>query len=152
MEPVRSQKQVEFEVAGHARHEAGLDLVVPFTTPDLTRIALAAANRMGAGLDAVVRVVKVQVVPFPMEPDQSPVYVDFLRRQLEQFQSRLPITGEIRLARELEPGLRGTLHDDSVVLLATRKRPWRTRTERLAAWLIRAGHKVIVVSEGVESA
>ncbi len=149
---MRDQKQLEFEIAGRPSGEAELDLVVPFTTPVLTRIALNAASRMGAGLDAAVRLVKVQVVPIQLNLEQSPVYLDFLKTQLEQFHSTLPLKGEIRLARDFEPGLTGALRPGSVVILANKKRPWRTRTERLARSLRRSGHKVIVVSEEVKNA
>ena len=134
-------------VIEQAQHEAELDLVVPFTTPELTRAALDAANRMGGGLNATLRLVKVQVVPYPLDLGQSPVYIDFLKEQLAQFHSDLPVTGEIRLAREFEAGLLGSLGRDSVVILATPKRPWRTRNQRLAATLRRAGHKVILMNE-----
>jgi hypothetical protein len=131
---------------------AELDLVVPYTTPDLTRVALDAANRMGAGLNAALRLIKVQVVPFPLDLDQSPVYIDFLKQQLSEFKSELPAAGEIRLARDFEEGLASTLGRDSVVILATPKRLWRTRTERLAASLRRRGHKVVLVSREAENA
>jgi hypothetical protein len=149
---VRDQKQLEFEIAGQPSGVAELDLVVPFTTPDLTRVALDAASRMGAGLDAAVRLVRVQVVPIQLNPEQSPVYLDFLKTQLDQFQSPLPLTGEIRLARDFERGLTSALRQSSVVILATKRRPWRTRTERLARSLRRSGYKVIVVSEEVRNA
>jgi len=51
--------------------------VVPFTTPELTRVALDAANQMGSGLRAAVRLIRIQIVPFPMELDQSPVTSNF---------------------------------------------------------------------------
>ena len=140
------QQRTSFTTVEQTRGTAELDLVVPFTTPELTRAALNAANRMGAGLHAALRLVKVQVVPYPLELNQSPVYVDFLKRQLEQFESPLPAAGEVRLARDFEAGLVGTLDGDSVVILATRKRPWRTRTERLAASLRKVGHKVVMVA------
>jgi hypothetical protein len=125
---------------------AELDLVVPFTTPELTRVALDAADRMGAGLNAGVRLIKVQVVPFPLDLNQSPVYIDFLKQQLSELKSKLPAAGEIRLARDFEEGLEGTLGRDSVVILATPRRLWKTRTERMAASLRRRGHKVVLVS------
>ncbi|HWF11572.1 MAG TPA: hypothetical protein VG297_24055 [Bryobacteraceae bacterium] len=132
--------EVETSVTGTA-----LDLVIPVTTPDLTRAALAAANRMGAGLNATLRLIKIQVVPFPMDLHQSPVYLDFLRSQLVRYESELPIAAEIRLSRELEPGLVGTLTRNSIVVLATGKRLWRTRTEGLAAVLRKEGYRVVVV-------
>ena len=139
-------------VIEQVQHEAELDLVVPFTTPELTKAALNAANRMGAGLNATLRLVKVQVVPFPLDLEQSPVYIDFLKDQLAQFRSEFPVAGEVRMARELEAGLEGTLGRDSVVILATPKRPWRTRNERLAATLRRAGHRVVLVKDEVRNA
>jgi hypothetical protein len=145
---VREQKHYGLEAIEPAQHTAELDLVVPFTTPYLTRVALEAANGMGAGLNPTLRLVKVQVVPYPLDLNQSPVYIDFLQDQLAQFKSELPMAGEIRLAREFEAGLAGTLSRDSVVILATRKRPWKTHNERLAASLRRAGYKVVLVSTG----
>ncbi|HEX4274975.1 MAG TPA: hypothetical protein VHZ74_06455 [Bryobacteraceae bacterium] len=143
---MREQKEFAFADAETASSETTLDLVVPVTTPDLTRAALDAANRMGMGLNATLRLIKIQVVPFPMDLSQSPVYLDFLKSQLQRYESELPVAGEIRLARELEPGLLGTLSPNSIVVLATGKRLWRTRNERLAAALRRAGHKVVLVS------
>jgi hypothetical protein len=144
---MRERTQFGLAVVEQEQHAAELDLVVPFTTPELTRSALDAANRMGAGLNAALRLVKVQVVPFPMDLDQSPIYIDFLKNQLAQFHSDLPVAGEIRLAREFEPGLLGTLGPDSVVILATPRKLWKTRNERLAASLRRAGHKVVLIFE-----
>jgi len=59
-----------------------LDLVVPFTTPQLTQSALNAANRLGAGLNAEVRLLKVQIVPYPLDLTDSPVPEEFLERQM----------------------------------------------------------------------
>jgi hypothetical protein len=151
---VIQRTQIGSGVVEQTPHQAELDLVVPFTTPELTRAALNAANRMGGGLNPTLRLVKVQVVPFPLDLNQSPVYIDFLKEQLTQFHSDLPMTGDIRLAREFEAGLLGALGRDSVVILATPKRTpffttsWRkTHNQRLAATLRRAGHKVILIDE-----
>jgi hypothetical protein len=149
---MRQNAQLGLAVIDRVQHEAQLDLVVPFTTPELTRTALDAANRMGAGLNATLRLVKVQVVPFPLDLNQSPVYIDFLKEQISRFRSELPVDGEIRLAREFEAGLLGTLARESVVILATPKRMWRTRNEHLAATLRRAGHKVVLVTQGANNA
>jgi hypothetical protein len=145
------KKQSQFAIPGLEDIETQstqitLDLVVPVTNPDLTRAALAAANRMGVGLNATLRLIKIQVVPFPMDINQSPVYLDFLRSQLARYECELPVAAEIRLARELEPALIGTLTPNSIVILATGKRLWRTRNERLAAHLRREGYKVVMES------
>ena len=142
-------KQVQSPLLDKAtlgRSTAPLDLVVPFTVPRLTEIALRAAHRLGAGLDAAVRLVKVQVVPFPLDLRFSPVPVDFLEEQLRSLFGEGDSV-EIRLAREFEEGLRGALRYRSMVVLATNKRPWRTRTERLAESLRKAGYTVVMVPE-----
>jgi hypothetical protein len=144
---MRVQKHAEFEIVEQVPRDGGLDLVVPFTTPGLTKVAMASANRMGAGLKASIRLVKVQVVPFPMDLNQSPVALDFVREQLGHFQSELATEPEIRLARDPEAGLMGTLRKDSVVVIAYRRRPWRTREERLAASLWSAGYHAVLVGE-----
>jgi hypothetical protein len=149
---MRERAQSGLGVIEQAQHQAELDLVVPFTTPELTKAALDAANRMGGGLNATLRLVKVQVVPFPLDLHESPVYIDFLKNQLAQFQSELPVAGEIRLAREFEAGLLGALGRDSVVILATPNRPWRTRNESLAAKMRRAGHKVVLINKEAKHA
>ena len=146
---MRAITQFSTGVIERQSHAAELDLVVPFTTPELTRTALGAANRMGAGLNPTIRLIRVQVVPFPLEPDRSPVYIEFLKEQMAQFRSDLPVAGEIRLARSFEDGLLGTLGSGSVVILATPKRPWTTRNERLASALRRAGHMVVLVTPGL---
>lgn len=130
-----------------AQDQAPLDVVVPFTTPELTRAALDAANRLGAALHAAILLVKIQLIPYPLDLRQSPVPLEFLREQLRSLKSEIPINREIRLARDFEQGLTGALHDDSLVVLATRRRPWKTSTERLAVSLRRAGYRVIVVSK-----
>jgi hypothetical protein len=122
-----------------------LALVIPFTTPELTRAAINAASGLGAGLYLDIRLVKIEVVPYTLDLMRPPVAADFLKEQLRRFPSALPIKREIFFAREFEPGLRGALNENSVVILATRKRPWRTRTERLAAYLRRCGHTVVLV-------
>ena len=128
--------------------DSELDLVVPFTDPVLTRAAVAAADRLAHGLRATLRLVRVQLVPFPCDLDHPPVPLDFLHEQLTKFRSALPLQGEVCLARDFQQGLMTTLREDSTVVLASKKRPWKTRTERLAAALRRAGIRTILVFEG----
>ncbi len=79
---------------------ATLDVVVPFTTPALTRAALTVTGRLTAGLHPMVRMVRTQVVPFPLQLDSTPVSAASLRRQTiglaREFQANL----EICFARE----------------------------------------------------
>jgi hypothetical protein len=57
----------------------------------------------------------------------------------------LPVQPQVVLARDLEEGFRFALKPSSTVLVATRRRPWRTAEERLARALARDGHKVALM-------
>src|SRR5205814_6673731 len=58
-------------------------LVIPFTTPELTRAALRHA-RVCSGLDVHVSLVDVQVVPFPCALDQPAVNNEYSQRRLQE--------------------------------------------------------------------
>jgi len=146
--PMREHLDTTFEVSCQEQGEVRLDLVVPFTTPELTRAALAAANRLGAGLSSTIRLLKIQLIPYPLDLRDSPVPVEFLEAQLRKLPSTMATDCEIRFARDFEDGLRGALNEDSVVLLATKRRFWKTATERLAASLRRSGFQVVLVPAG----
>jgi hypothetical protein len=118
---------------------------VPFTTSSLTQLALDAADRMGAGLDASIRLIRVQVVPYPLDLAQTPVACDFIRGELSLLHSELPLSEEIRLARDSAEGLKGALRKGSVVVVAYHRRVWITPQERLAASLRRAGYQVVLL-------
>src|SRR4051812_2645928 len=109
-----------------------IDLVVPFTTPARTRRALEVCDRMSRGLNAAIRLVRVQVVPYPLDADQSPVAMERLLREMHDCRRDIPARCEILLARDVESGVSGTLKRNSVVVLAYRKRWWRTADDRLA--------------------
>jgi hypothetical protein len=147
---MRSGNSETFDIAvapARRPHDSKLDLVVPFTTPVLTRAALAEAGRQALGLSADVRLVKIQVVPYPLKLDETPVYLSFLRRQLDQMLAGTAVHAEIYFARDFEPAFRDTLDNDSVVVLASKRRPWPTRIERLARTLRGEGYPVILISE-----
>jgi hypothetical protein len=131
---------------------APLDLVVPVTTPELTRASIRAAERLASGIWAQIRLLKIQLVPFPLQITAPPVSVEFLCAQLLRYVSSLPLRREVKLAREFQPALRRALRIDSVVLIGSKRRRWRTRNERLAADLHRAGYAVILTFEGDQHA
>jgi hypothetical protein len=130
----------------------GLDIVVPFTTRPLTRAALSAAGRLSAGLLPLIRMVRTQVVPFPLQLEAAPVSVDVLRRQLaplaEEFGARL----QVCFTRDTREGLLHVLSKDSLILIAALRRPrmwrllrwWPSREERLASWLRDHGYNVML--------
>jgi hypothetical protein len=104
---------------------APLDLVVPVTAPELTRASIRAALDLAS----------------------APAF-EFIREQLEHYFSALSPKRELKLARDFDSALLAVLDKDSLVLLTARKRPWRTRNERLACSVRRAGYPVILTFEG----
>ena len=127
--------------------EAHLRLYVLHIGEELTRVALEEAARLAPGLDARITLVAVSLVPFPCSLDCPPVAPRHLHRELSRLAAASPMTADVRIvyARELMTGLRHVLPGAAVVLLAKRRRIWRTAEERLAVRLRRAGHNVVVV-------
>lgn len=123
----------------------GLDIVVPFTTRLLTRAALTAAGRLTAGLLPLIRMVRTQVVPFPLQLESAPVSTAVLRQQFVPLAEEFGAHLQICFARDTREGLMHTLATDSVVIIAARRRWWwKSREERLAMWLRKRGRNVVL--------
>src|SRR5258708_34345358 len=63
---------------------ATVDIVVPYTTPQLTRLAVREAEELAAKLPSRIRVLRLHSVPFPHELRYPPVALDILREQARQ--------------------------------------------------------------------
>lgn len=98
-------------------------------------------------IPAVIRLVAVHTVPYPLE-FRCPVAAHaHLVEQLVDLasRSRLAVHPEVVLARSRQEGFRSAMPAESIVLVASPRRPWRTAEERLAAMLAAEGHKATVV-------
>ncbi len=139
------------EVIPSADGESGdarpIRLMVPYTDPAATRWALATVGALANGLETSIALVAVQVLPFPA-PFYCPSSVHaHLEQQLTELagECAVPIDVTVVLARDPEEGYLEMLDPGMTVLIATRRRWWRTREEKLARALKRAGHKVVLV-------
>jgi hypothetical protein len=123
-----------------------LDIVVPFTTPQLTRLALKKAEELASEIPSRIRILRMQRVPFPLDLRHPPVSLSILREQTRQV-ARGISTAEIviYLTRDSEETLLKTLLPDSVLVIASHKRLWRTPEERLKKLCTRHGHQVAMV-------
>ena len=128
-------------------HRGFVRVVIPYTDPATTRAALSAAGTLTRGLNASIALVAVQVLPFPA-PFYCPSSIsEHLEARLTELAAgcTTPVDATVVLARDTDEGYRQVLLPGATVLIATRKRWWRTREEKLARALTRAGHKVAVV-------
>src|ERR1700730_11365029 len=123
-----------------------VDIVVPYTNPQLTRLAVRQAEELAAKLPSKIRVWRLHGVPFPDDLRYPPVALDILREQTRQI-ARGVKTSEITLVltRDPEAALLKTLRPGSIVVIGTKKRWWRTAQERLAKLCERHGYQVALV-------
>lgn len=123
-----------------------LDIVVPYTTPELTRLALAKAAELSSQVPSSIRIVRMQRVPFPLELNQPPISVDVLREQTREIANGTPVAEiVIYLTREPEETLLNALQPGSILVIASKRRWWRTSQERLKRVCARHGHEVAFI-------
>jgi hypothetical protein len=127
--------------------ETGLsDIVVPYTTPRLTRLALREAQELASKLPSRIRVLRMLAVPFPQELRYPPVALDILREQTRQVARGIAASEIVLfLTRDPEETLLKTLRPGSIVVIASKKRWWRTAQERLQKICERHGYQVALV-------
>jgi len=124
-----------------------LEVVVPYTNPALTARALAAAVELAQGFEAAVTLLAVHVLPYP-----SPLECqEGIRKRLESELAAVARTSAVSIrvklvfARDRADAYLGLLQRQSLVVIGTKDRWWRTREERLARRLTAGGHSVAVV-------
>jgi hypothetical protein len=118
--------------------------VIPYTEWPLGLTALQRAAVLAAKLPTTVRLIAVHTIPYPMQFGCPSAVHARLVEQLVDLASQSPLTvqPQVVLARSLREGFRSAMPPNSVVLLASRRRPWKTAEERLANAFIEEGHEV----------
>jgi hypothetical protein len=114
--------------------------------PELTKAVLRHAG-VCTDLKVHVSLVDIQIVPFPCPLDQPPIDKEFSDQRLRDLlrESQLRGSTEVLYARDWLEGFRPVLEPTSLVILGTKKRWWRTREEKLASALSKAGHQVMLL-------
>ena len=117
-----------------------LEIVVLHTKEAATVSALKMAAEFASGL-APVRLLAIQVVPYPLALDAPPVSVKFLERRFVELVKEAAVDAkvDIRLARDAED----ELSPHCVVVIGGRRRWWPTASMRMARRLERLGHQVV---------
>ena len=127
--------------------EAGvLDIVVHYTTSRLTRLALREAHELALKLPSRIRVLRMLSVPFPVDLRYPPFSLDILREQTRQVARGIAAAEVLLLlTRDPEQTLLKIMHPGSIVVIASKKRWWRTAQERLQMLCERNGHQVALI-------
>jgi hypothetical protein len=122
-----------------------LEVWVVFTSTSATAAALRTAGVLADSLNARIKLVVPQVVPFPLPLESPPVLLEFSEHRLRQIAVESPVETavQIYLCRDAWETIRTALAPRSLVVIGGRTRWWRTGEESLARKLRRAGHEVI---------
>jgi hypothetical protein len=123
-----------------------LDIVVPYTTPSLTRLALKRAEQLASEIPSRIRVLRMQQVPRPLELSHPAVSLDVIREQTRQT-ARGIAAEEIRiyLTRDPDETLLKALRPNSILVIGSKKRWWRTAGVRLRNLCEKKGFPVALV-------
>jgi hypothetical protein len=130
------------------RLDAGeLPVFVRYTTPDLTKMALAEAAVLTKDLNAHITLFAIQVVPFPLPLDRPDVSPKFLNRRLAAVARNAGVPSDIVIgfARDLDLGCEQILPPNSLVVMAAKRHWWPTTETKLAKALAQAGHIVALL-------
>jgi len=129
------------------RQARPLDLVVPYVDPAVTTRALAAALKLANGCSAEVTLMAVHVLPYPAPLECDEGIRQRLETDLAAVARATPASLHVKLvfARDREETYLALLPRESVVVIGTKDRWWRTREERLARKLAAHGHSVAVI-------
>lgn len=143
----RGELQIDPGSLGTESPAGEMEVVVPYTEWSITKALLKRAAALTAGLQVRLNLVAVLAVPYPANFPGPTAMHRHLVDQLEDLSSQcpLPVQAQVVLARSREEGFRYMLRPDSMVLLGTRKRFWRTAEEGLAKTLVADGHKVTLL-------
>jgi hypothetical protein len=123
-----------------------LEIAVVYTSVKATLNAMTRAAALATGLNARLRLVMMNVIPYPMPLDSPPVRRDFSERRLVEIASASPIETSVHLCicRQQLEALIALLRPHSLVVIGGRKTWWPTKEEKLARELRRAGHEAIL--------
>jgi hypothetical protein len=123
-----------------------LEIFVVYTSVQATVIALTRAAALAKGLNARLRFVMLNIIPYPLPLETPPVRCDFSERRLLDIVSASPVetTVQLCMCRQRFEALVALLRPRSLLVIGGHKTWWPTKEEKLARELRRAGHEVIL--------
>lgn len=136
-------------MAAHARsivaQQASLEVVVLHTTTTETLEALKTAAHLARGLSGRIRLLVLEVVPYPLPLDRPTVPLPFTQRRFRTLADNATIETnvDIHLVRDRTCSIEAMLEPHSVIVMAIHRTWWPSAQCRLAKHLERAGHQVV---------
>jgi hypothetical protein len=123
-----------------------LEIVVVYTFVQATVTALTRAAALAKGLNPRIRLVMLNVIPYPLPLESPPVRCDFSERCLLEIASASPVETTVHLCmcRQRFETLVALLWPRSLVVIGGHKTWWPTKEEKLARELRLAGHEAIL--------
>jgi hypothetical protein len=129
-----------------------IEVVIPFTTVRQVQLGLRQAEQLCCGLDAIAHVIRVVVVPFPLDLDRPAISLTAAERQMASLRCHLPMTLTLTLSRDLLQGMISAVPEQPLFVLVSKRRFWRTKEQKLARSLRCAGFEVLLSYEVNEDA
>ena len=130
------------------RDDRSLEVVVLYTTTEATLRSLKTAAELAAGLAAYIRLLVLEVVPYPLPLDEPQASVNFTQRRFRTVaaEARISTRVDIRLGRDKRQMLESALNPRSLVVVPGGRGWWPTVEKRLAKRLQRLGHQVVLAA------
>jgi len=122
-----------------------MEIVVLHTTVSETLRALKTAASLAHDLSARIRLLVLEVVPYPLPLDHPDVTLPFTHRRFRTLAENAAVetSVDIHLVRDREKAMESVLEPHSVVVTGAHQSRWPTRNRRLEKRLERAGHQII---------
>jgi hypothetical protein len=130
-----------------ADHSAGgsLEITVLHTNAGATSKAIQTAAQLTKGLAADIRLLVLQVVPYPLPLETPDVPLEFTRQRFLEMASHanVEVRVDIRVGRDRHVLLESALNPASVVLIGGKRGWWPTPESRVTRLLKRLGCQVV---------
>jgi len=122
-----------------------LEVTVVHTDALSTLRAIEKVVHLVAGLAAGIRLLVLQVVPYPLPIEEPDVPLEFTRKLLMEMlpPTSLDVRVDIRVGRDTNVMLESAFAPASLIVVGSRRRWWPTPENRIAKRLQRLGHHVI---------
>jgi hypothetical protein len=124
-----------------------LEVALLFTSPEATVNALEKTADLLAGLNARIKLVAVQTVPYILALNNPPVSLAFNEQRLLDIAGESPIetTAHLYVCRCPLETLTSVLKPGSILVVGTRNRWWPTWEHKLGRKLESAGLRVVLL-------